>query len=231
MNDILIIYSGDEDLKFLEPLVELLIEFLGEKVKLFRLDTTMESHILAQQQILLSHANTLLIIFCHGGSNYVLGNRDIEGLHVNDDHYEFLNSNNIAIVENKKIICLSCNSKEGFGDLVANNNGLGLVGFGDIQFDDPRLLKKKVDPDKQVQEISKRELVSIFFETIKVSFVKKASLKDFVNYFKLITNKHSDKLILENKGNLAFIRSANFLWHLKNDISLFGNKEIKLFEN
>ncbi len=230
MKDIISIYSGEEDLIFLIPLITFLKNLFNEKIEIYELDTSIESHTLAQIGLKKSKPNTLIIILCHGGSNYILGNKNIVELNVDTDYYELLSGKNIDIIENKKLLCLSCNSKEGLGNLVINNGGLGLIGFGDIMFDDPLRIKKEGFANKEVQEVSKSIMVSILSETIEICFNTNASIKNFVNYFKLITNKHCDKILLENKGNTTYLRAANFLWNLKHEICYFGDGNILIFD-
>ncbi len=217
---VIIIYSLDHDLSFLEPLVNVLTKLIYKESELYKLDTSMDSHLSAENAVKKAPAGSLIITLCHGGSTYILGNHDIIGLSVDVERHEFISAKNISIIENKSMICLSCNSREGFGDLVINNEGNSLIGFGDIQFDDPH---KKNSPLEEVTNMSKIKMVELLEETFTLSVKSKASFFDFVNYFKLIANKKCDELILGNRGSINHLRVANFLWHLKNEIKVFGD--------
>jgi hypothetical protein len=230
MKKVIGILSGDEDLIFLKPLTDSFQILWEEYFEVYLLETTQHSHEVAQKVIAESENCSLIIILCHGGSSYILGNKNIEGLSVNEDYYEFLGAKNVEIAKGKNFISISCNSKDGFGNLIINNGGICLVGFGDIRFDDPIALKKG-PVDNNVCQISQREMIFVLTETFKLSIRKHGSLTDFVQYFKLIVNKHCDKLILENRNNSTYKRVANFLWHLKHDITLFGDGSSKIFES
>lgn len=224
---VLIVYSEDEDLKFLEPLVaKLLILYSTETVEIKRLSTSIQSHEDAINSIRDSEQDSLIIFICHGGSSYILGHKNVEGLSVDDEHFELLSAKNISIIEGKSLICLSCNSRDGLGNLVINNNGRALIGFGNIEFDDPR---REGKISEKVERIAQNLMINVLSKTFEYVSKRKSSFQEFVNYFKLFTNKECDEQMKEKSD--IIIRACNFLWHLKDEITLFGDKESILFDN
>jgi len=227
-NKIICIHPDDEDLSFLKPLTAKLSENLDSNIVLYYLSKDVELHYLAQQAIKNAGESDLILLLCHGGTDYVLGQHEI-GLIENGTYYsKFLGSHNIQIIRSKKVVCVSYNSRVKLGKMAFDNQCLSFIGFGDIPFEDVFYLLNSIETSDFVTKTSQNALCEILLNSIILTIKTRGSMQNFIDYFCLIANKKCDNLIKENKGNKEIKRVANFIWNMKNEIVIFGDNE-KIF--
>jgi hypothetical protein len=126
------IHAKAPDLGFLNDVRNSIGAVLGDKLRKLRLDD-LQSHSVAKRAIE-SAGSSFVVIFAHGGSDYVRGGEYSDRLsgerRVVD---KFLERKDLGVFRDKAVFCMSCQST-GFGADAINAGAVAFVGFDQIPF-------------------------------------------------------------------------------------------------
>lgn len=233
---ILAIHPLNEDLRFLNKFIIQMENEFGDFFNSATLANNYSSHEKALTLIDNLEENDIVFLLIHGATRVIYGceYRSKFATHskryVHFDKYGyFIDKNNIHVLSNKKIICLSCNS-DSLGKLAIESGARLFIGFSVIDFDNRSQLLANQKPRQSVIAKTKYSLRNSLFNAIKISLKENLSHSEFLALLKICINVEMDRLIIENKGKRGYEyykTAAGCLYNIKEGIVLYGDGTAK----
>jgi hypothetical protein len=219
-------------LRFFKKLIRNLRDSIQIDVIPLILSNNTKSHEIALKQIKESPDNSLILILCHGGSNYIHGCSFRCGYsshpkrYQHEEHGAFIDIKNIQLFSNKKIISVSCNSDK-LGEYSISSGAEVFIGFNEINFDQKKYMNENRS-SKRVIATTKWMFRRSLYWSLLTSFEEDLTVGEF--YFKLIYSlqKLSTELILTKKNKYT-LRVAYSLNEIRNGIKIMGNAKRRMF--
>nr|WP_321411881.1 hypothetical protein [uncultured Allomuricauda sp.] len=244
---ILIIHPYDKSTSFLERIKNYLQAEFQETVHYFNVKPNKASHTQCLKTMKDFSEKGLLLFMGHGKSNCLFGAKgDYYGTLENDlvkaeepDKYfyedNFINEQNVGVLNGKKIISLSCNSNGQLGRYSIENGAKVFLGFGDLPTS-IKELKEQGEESKsgvslgKIEQALKTEINDIVKKSVAIGIIKGYSFKELLELIYFITNqKISNYLVNQKKVNERKL-VANYLYTFKKEIKIYGNGNEKLLE-
>lgn len=239
---ILIVHPYDKTTLFLKRIEShLQAKFEGD-IHYFSIKPNDKSHKLCLNRIE-SHTTKGLIIFLgHGRSDKLYGSKaDEYSAFVSSDaaqefpekyYYNdnFINKKNIDVFKGKKVFCLACNSREKIAQYALENGVTSFLGFGDIptslnEFEDK---EEKVTNDVVIK--MKTELTYIIKKSLLLSIAKGLTFEGLLDRIQFITNQKLTDVLANQKSFKERYIFADYLYYLKREIQIIGDRNAKLLE-
>lgn len=218
------ILAIEESLDFLKEITDVLKEFFREKVEVVNLEKTTESYAEALEIIKdFCSSSDLLIFLAHGGPSKIAG-------HEGETLISAEAAGNVEILKDKKIIAVSCSTKDGFAQNAIDSGALVYIGFGDIPFDSETNTSGVMIKDF-VTKKSEKIFSNVLIESLKDCIEKNLSFYSFISHFKYQIDSACDNIFCEpdfNDKKGDYLKVLAFLQDQKNGIKLFGNGDLKL---
>lgn len=241
---ILIVHPNDKTTKFLDKIKNHLIEMFGEQVHHFNIYPNEQSHQTCLERISVHPENGLIIFLGHGRTDKLYGSKgDLfgnaefvsqEAKDENPDDYygndNFINESNAVVFKNKKVFCLACNSNDKIATFSVDSGAKSFFGFGDIptslsEFEDK---EEKVTNDLVVR--MKTELNYIIKISLSMSIERGLTFEDLLNHIQFITNQRLTDVLVNQKNFRERQKLADYLYYLKKEASIIGERKLKLLE-
>jgi hypothetical protein len=224
----LIIHPYDRSTFFLNKIERFLRGKFPKEIDLFNVKPSHESHEECIYRVSNLNKDALILFLGHGHSDKLFGASSDPYSYIPYHNDNFISEDNIEVFKNKKIICLSCNSKGKIANLAIEKGVITFVGFGDIpttvgEFDNRGY---KVGGKSLIE--MKCKLNQIIKYSIYFSIERNYNFKQFVNLIKLITNKKLSELLHINNKNKRNILIYETLFYFKNEVSVFGKSDAYL---
>lgn len=182
----------------------------------------------------------LVIFLGHGRSDTLFGSKsdDYGALIENDgdednnllNYYNnnFINKDNAYVFNNKKVICLACNSNSDISKFAIEGGAKSFIGFGDIPTSEDEFREHKIIVGDKTIAIMKYELNMIMIHSLSMAINLNYTNTEFRNLLYLVTNKRMFTLITKNKGLKTRRVISDFLFKFKNGLNIRGEREIHL---
>lgn len=207
---ILTIHPINEDLRFLKKFVKNLKGYDNQLVISKKLSNNTLSHIKAIKKIRELKDNDIVCFLSHGATRAIHGSeyRARYGSHPKQYSYMkevgyFIDKENIDVLKNKKVFCLSCNSAT-LGKLAIESGVKVFIGFSTIDFDYRDDLLGNQNPRASVISKTKYSLRTAVYQSLIFSIENNLTFNQLNTLLKINLNKEMDKLIIENKGKSGF---------------------------
>lgn len=227
MGKALIIFPEDQTTDFLIEIIEHLTAYCSQdKFEMLRIAPSDKAH--DDCLAYLSKSDHKTIIFLgHGGSYYLAGARNNE---YRKD--KFVTTKEKPLFKNKNLFLLACRSAE----FLYNIKDISInvcIGFGDLPTEIDEIIGAREQAADSYPGISSLEITkfrTILVEVIKFSleecFNKGLTFEELYYRIRLRINKKIPEIILEERtnGNRALV---NFLYQVKNEIEIEGNKKLR----
>jgi hypothetical protein len=243
-NSILIIHPKDKTTSFLDRIKNYLITNFNDKAHHFNIYPNDKSHSDCLERISTHPADGLIIFLGHGRSDRLYGskgdlyeslefvspeaiNEDPSNFYYNDN---FINETNIDIFKGKKIFCLSCNSKDKIGQLAIDKGTKSFFGFGDSPTSIAEFNQSGEDVGNNFIASIKNEINYIIKISLTYSITNNYSFQELLNILRFITNQRLSDTLMSAKKIKKRHLLADFLYYLKSDASIIGERNIKLLE-
>ena len=237
--NLLTIHPINEDLRFLKKFVRKLTEYDNQLVVTKKLSNNTLSHNRAIDRIKGLKENDIVCFLSHGATRAIHGSeyRARYGSHPKQFSYMdeigyFIDKENVDILKDKKIFCLSCNS-DTLGKLAIESGVKVFIGFSTIDFDLRDDLVGNQNPRASVISKTKYSLRNAVYQSIICSIENNLTFNQLSSLLKINLNKEMDKLIIDNKGKPGFKyykTAADCLLTIKEGIRIFGNGKVKFLE-
>lgn len=241
---ILIIHPKDKTTEFLDKIKDHLISSFSNQVHHFNIYPNDKSHNDCLERISI-HPNKGIIIFLgHGRSDKLFGSKGSlyeskdfvsqEAIHENPDDYyyndDFINSDNIDVFSSKKVFCLSCNSNNKVAEYAIDKGAFCFLGFGDIPTSKREFEERSKNVSNEIVAKMKTELNYIIKTSLTYSINKNYSFEQLQNIIQFITNQRLSDILINQKLFKERYLFVDYLYYLKKEILIFGNKKLKLLE-
>ena len=240
---ILIIHPYDHTTLFLETINNKLKLVYEHDLHYFKIETNDNSHNLCIQRIV-SHPSEGLIVFLgHGRSNALNGSRGDEffpGVEFEDsaafpDLYyfkeQFISKINVHVFRGKKVFCLACNSNDKIADYAMEKGAVTFLGFGNIPTSKEEFIADGINnPTLNLINAMKSELNYIISRSLEYGISKSYNFEQLFNLIHFITNQRITDYLINQKNDEDRYILTDYLYLLKKEIKIFGDKKIKLIE-
>jgi len=239
---ILIVHPYDKTTSFLERIKNHLQSEFESDVHYFSIKPNDDSHKLCLERIDSHNKNGLIIFLGHGRSDKLYGSKaDDYSAFVSEDaalefpekyYYNdsFINEKNIGVFKGKKVFCLACKSREKLAQNAYENGVTSFLGFGDI----PTSLSEFVDKEEKVTNDvvvkMKTELNYIIKKSLALSIAKGLTFEGLLNHIQFITNQKLTDVLVNQKSFKERYIFADYLYYLKKETQIIGDRKIKLLE-
>jgi len=240
MSKAICIHPYDSSTFFLREISFALKKILQENIDIIDVAPNSYSHE-RTIKILSNLFNDELVIFLgHGGSNYVLGAcGDYADALVSSDfeeeypdkiyrHGNFIDSNNIEILKNNKIFCLSCNSGEELGKLAIEAGAKSFLGFNYIPTSEEEFKLKGFSATYDDVTNFKIELSNIIIASLTHAIKKSLSFYELKSFMYIYINKRMNFLV-RNKEAVNRRLIVDALYFFKKGIIIYGDESLPLF--
>ncbi len=244
---LLIIHPYDKSTTFLDRIKNYLQTQLKESSHYFSVKPNEFSHNQCLETIKDFSQNGLLLFMGHGKSNCLYGaiGDKAETLVSNEaktEHPEayysnknFIHLGNNIVFNNKKVICLSCNSNAQIGRDSVQKGSKVFLGFGALPTSIGELEEQGEEGKPgvslaNIEQALKAEITYIIKKSVRIGIDKNYSFNELVDLIYFITNqKISDYLVNQKKVSERKL-IANYLYTFKKEIKIYGNGNEKLIE-
>lgn len=241
---ILVVHPYDKTTYFLSPIKEELKTSFENDLHFFDIETNEKSH-KDCLDIIRSHPESGLIIFLgHGRSDALHGSKgdeyypsaDFEEISAFPDLYyyneSFISNRNANIFTGKKIFCLSCNSNDKIAKYAMDKGAKAFLGFGNIPSSYEEFIADGVSKiTHEIVTAMKLELNYIIKRSIVYSISKSYNFEELLNVIYFITNQRIADYLVSKKDFEGRYILTDYLYQLKKEIIVYGDKRIKLIES
>jgi hypothetical protein len=184
----------------------------------------------------------------HGRSSYLQGARgrlfgndfvseDARQEHPEDyfDKEEFITVSNIDRFKGKKIFCLTCNSNGVIGREAVRKGAKVFLGFGDLPTSKEELEEQGEENGPgtslaSIEKVLKTEINYIVKRSIVIGIKKNLNFYQLTDLIRFITNQRIAFYLVDQKKIRERKIIANYLYHFKSGMIVYGNAEEKLVE-
>lgn len=240
---ILIVHPYDKTTLFLETIKGGLNASFESNLHFFNIETNDKSHKDCLDTISNHPEDGLIIFLGHGRSDALYGSKGdeyspsigLEEITTFPDLYyfneSFISKKNADVFNGKKIFCLTCNSNDKIAQYAMENGAKTFLGFGNIPSSSEEFVADGISKvTNEIVNSMKSELNYIIKRSIEYSISKSYNFEQLLNIIHFITNqKIAEYLITKKDFNDRYILT-DYLYQLKKDIIIFGDKKIKIIE-
>lgn len=243
--NILIIHPYDKTTTFLERIKNYLQYSFSENLHYYNIKTNKGSHKYCLDIIQKFSPNGFILYMGHGKSNCLYGAigdyceafTDNEAKIENPEEYfsntDFINLENVKVFNNKKVICLTCNSNSQIGRRALENGVKVFVGFGDLPTSTGELKEQGEENRlgvslKMIEKALKSEINYIIKKSIQIAVEKDYTFRELVDLIHFITNQRINYYLVDQKKVKERKLIANYLYTFKKEIKIYGNGNEKL---
>jgi len=240
---ILIVHPYDKTTLFLETIKGGLNASFEGNLHLFNIETNDKSHKDCLEIISNHPENGVIIFLGHGRSDALYGSKGdeyspslgLEEISTFPDLYyfneSFISKKNANVFNGKKIFCLACNSNDKIAQYAMESGAKTFLGFGNIPSSSEEFVADGISKvTNEIVNSMKSELNYIIKRSIEYSISKSYNFEQLLNVIHFITNqKITEYLIAKKDFNERYILT-DYLYQLKKDIRIFGDKKIKIIE-
>lgn len=240
---ILIIHPKDKTTSFLDKIKNHLIDSFKDDVHHFNIQPNQKSHNECLERIT-SHTGSGLIIFLgHGRTDKLFGSKgelfdsaefvSLEAKMESPEEYynndNFISKENASVFSGKKVFCLACNSNNKIAKYAIENGAKTFLGFGDIptskeEFQDDGMTNVSND----IVKAMKTELIYIIKKSLEYSISNSYNFEQLQNIIHFLINQRISEYLITRKDYKERYLLTDYLYQLKKDLTVFGDKKIKL---
>lgn len=239
---ILIVHPYDKSTSFLERIKNYLLAEYESDIHYFSIKPNDASHELCLKRIDVHNEKGLIIFLGHGRSDKLYGSKaDKYSAFVSEDaviecpelyYYNdnFINEKNISVFKGKKVFCLACNSREKLAQFALEKGVTSFLGFGDIPTSLSEFEEKEEKVTNDVVVKMKTELNYIIKKSLSLSIAKGLTFEGLLSHIQFITQQRLTDVLTNQKSFKERYVFADFLYYLKNEIQIMGDRNAKLLE-
>lgn len=234
---ILIVHPYDKTTTFLQEIINYLSSAFGNIVEVYNVETNSNSHKLCLEKIKAFPNNGLIFFLGHGRSDALYGSKgdhfypdvSFEEVSMAPDLFffneSFITKSNIDVFSSKKVFCLACNSNSKIAEFALDKGVSVYLGFGNI----PTSVEEfkwdgGITASSELVASMKSELNYIIKRSIEISISKSFSFHQLYNIMQFIINQRISDILVNQKSFDERHILADYLYYLKKDIKIFGNK-------
>jgi hypothetical protein len=231
----IIIHPYDRSTFFLNKIKSFLISKFPNNIHCLNIKPSEDSHNYCLHCVSNLDNGSLILFLGHGHTDKLFGAKSDSFNRINYNNDNFINESNIDIFNEKKVICFSCNSREKIAKVAVDKGATVFLGFGDIPSSHNEFNERGYFVGKKAINDIKGILNNIIKYGIYYSLKNNYSFEQLANIIKLITNKKISELLIikkkkMKKNKLRNLILAEILFHFKNEITICGDKNIKLID-
>ena len=238
--NILIVHPYDRTTFFLKRINNYLQVKLGENIHYFNVKPNDVSHNECLEKIRTHPSEGLVIFLGHGRSDNLYGGKsdnysdfieeNARMEHPDQYFYQenFINKENIEVFSNKKVFCLSCNSNDKISDLAVEKGAITFLGFGNIPTSIGEFKERGKNASNEIIKAMKTEISYITKKSLFYALINDHTFTGLLDITNFITNQSISAILTGQKWFKERYLLTDFLYYLKNDIKIKGNKNIKL---
>jgi hypothetical protein len=240
---ILIVHPYDKTTLFLNSIKNSLEYSFNDDVYYFNIETNDSSHKKCLEIIDRHPTNGLIIFLGHGRSDALQGSKadefspslDWEDIAQFPDLYyfneNFITKRNAHVFSGKKVFCLACNSNAKIAEYAIEKGATTFLGFGNI----PSSIEEfMVDGNSNItNEIviaMRTELNYIVSKSIEYSISKSYNFEQLLNVIHFLINQKITEFLITKKDFESRYIFVDYLYHIKKEIIVHGDKKRKLIE-
>jgi len=240
---ILIVHPYDKTTSFLDRIKNHLQTIFENDVHYFSVKPNDESHNQCLERISTHLSSGLIIFLGHGRSDKLYGSKaDEYSAFVSADavaefpekyYYNdnFINEANVEIFSGKKVFCLACNSNDKIANYALDKEVKSFLGFGDIPTSPEELIDDGIENvSKNIVKSMKTELIYIIKRSLVNGIAKNFTFEQLQNLIDFIINQRISDILINQKEFKDRYTLTDYLYFLKKDIKIKGNKKLKLIE-
>lgn len=240
---ILIVHPYDKTTLFLESIKRGLNASFESDLHLFNIETNDKSHKDCLEIISNHPENGLIIFLGHGRSDSLYGSKGdeyspslgLEEISTFPDLYyfneSFISKKNTYVFNGKKIFCLACNSNDKIAEYAMESGAKTFLGFGNIPSSSEEFVADGISKVTiEIVNSMKSELNHIIKSSIEYSILKSYNFEQLLNVIHFITNQKITEYLIEKKDFKERYILTDYLYQLKKDVRIFGDKKIKIIE-
>lgn len=240
---ILIVHPYDKTTLFLESIKGGLKANFESNLHLFNIETNDKSHEDCLDTISNHPENGLIIFLGHGRSDALYGSKGDEyspslGFeevstfpHLYYFNESFISKKNVNVFSGKKIFCLACNSNDKIAQYAMEFGAKTFLGFGNIPSSSEEFVADGFsNVTNEIVNSMKLELNYIIKRSLEYSISKSYNFEQLLNIMHFITNQRITEYLIEKKDFNERYILTDYLYQLKKDITIFGDKKIRIIE-
>lgn len=242
---ILIVHPNDKTTSFLDKIKNHLVHRFPDKLHHFNIYPNDESHAACMQKIKSTPEDSFIIFFGHGRTDKLYGskgndfdNRDLVSIEAIAEHPEqyyyndnFINEKNVEVFAGKKVFCLACNSNDKISNYAFNKGVHVFLGFGDIPTSVPEFKEDGIkNVSNDIVKLIKTELNYIIKRSLEIGIENNFKFFQLRDIIQFITNQRISYYLRIKKTSHDRNVLADYLYKLKSEIKIVGNKNAKIFE-
>lgn len=240
---ILLIHPYDRTTLFLDRIKNNLVSEFDSDVHYFSIKPNDASHTRCLEKIKSHSSNGIIIFLGHGRSDKLYGSKgdfygngeavSPEAINENPEKYyyndNFINNDNIEIFKDKKVFCLACNSNDKIGEYAKEKGVKVFFGFGFIPTSEGEFRERGESVSGDVVVKMKTELNYIIKKCLVYCISNKMTFESLLDLIDFST-KQRIMSILKNKSFKERYLLADYLYYMKRDMAIYGNKKLGLLD-
>ncbi len=240
---ILIVHPNDRTTAFLNRIKTHLIKKSDEDIQHFNVQCNDESHNQCLDRIKRHSSKGLIIFLGHGRTDKLHGSKadsygayaSPDSIAANPDKYyyndDFINESNIEVFAKKKVFCLACNSNDKIANYALEKGARTFFGFGDIPTSNQEFLEDGLNfVSTEMVSAMKGDLSLIMKTCLLYSINKSNTFEQLKELIEFSLNKRIAEYIISMKNFRDRYLLTNYLFKLKKEMMIFGDKTVKLIE-
>lgn len=240
---ILIVHPNDKTTSFLNRIKSHLITGFEQQIHHFNVKCTDESHNQCLDRIAKHPPSGLIIFLGHGRTDKLYGSKgdsygtlaSPDAISENPEKYyyndNFINESNIDVFANKKVFCLACNSNNKIANHAFDKGVETFMGFGDIPTSNQEFIDDGLNTvSNDIVQAMKTELNVIMKTSLLYSISKSSSFEHLKEVIEFLINKKIAEYLVERKKFGDRYLLTDYLFRLKKEMKIIGNKNAKLIE-
>jgi hypothetical protein len=240
---ILIVHPNDKTTSFLDKIKNHLIDKFGDQVHHYNIYPNATSHNDCLKRISAHPENGLIIFLGHGRSDKLYGSAGdlyhtsefaspvamIENPEAYYNNDNFINETNVKVFSGKKVFCLACNSNSKIAEYAIANGAQSFLGFGDIPTSPEEFREDGIqNVSGDIVKLMKTELNYIIKTSLEYSISKSHTFEQLHNIIQFIINQRITDTLINRVDVKERHLLTDYLYYLKKEVTVFGNKKIKL---
>ncbi len=240
---ILIVHPYDKTTQFLDPIKGGLNSSFESNLNIINVETNDKAHKDCLEAIS-NHSNDGLIVFLgHGRSDLLYGSKgdeysptvEYEEISKFPDLYyfneSFISKRNADVFKGKKVFCLACNSNDEIAQYAIESGARTFLGFGNIPTSSAEFAADGVvDVSPDIVKEMKTELNYIIKRSIEYSIYNNFNFEQLNHTIHFIVNQKISECLIEKKEFQGRHILADYLYFLKKEIIILGDKHAKLID-
>lgn len=242
---VLIVHPKDHTTGFLSKIKNYLKSIFPDITHHFNIQFNEKSHNDCLEKISSHNSEGLILFLGHGRSEKLFGS--ISKLYLEEVSDEakadspeiyfgketFIDFSNIQIFQNKKIICLSCNSRGKIGLEAVKKGAKVFFGFGNLPLS-VQELKEEGEQNTpgsslfNVERHLKKEITYIVKKTLELGLKNNYTFLQLLNLMQFITSQIISEYLVDKKAIRERKIIVGYLYNFKKEITVYGDYNQKL---